>query len=49
MGELSLPDYGAVYLDTMGFIYSVERIEPYRSILEPMWRQAQRGRIVVVS
>ena len=49
MGELSLPDYGAVYLDTMGFIYSVERIEPYRSILEPMWRQAQRGRIVIAT
>lgn len=49
MGELSLPDYGEVYLDTMGFIYSVERIESYRSILEPMWRQAQRGRIAVAT
>lgn len=44
-----MPDRGEVYLDTMGFIYSVERIEPYRSMLEPMWRQAQRGRIVVAT
>ena len=29
---------GPVYLDANGFIYSVERIEPYRTLLEPMWR-----------
>jgi hypothetical protein len=48
MGTLTLPDAGPIYLDANGFIYSVERIEPYRSLLEPMWRQAQAGRCVFV-
>nr|VFJ58251.1 MAG: Predicted nucleic acid-binding protein, contains PIN domain [Candidatus Kentron sp. FM]VFJ58550.1 MAG: Predicted nucleic acid-binding protein, contains PIN domain [Candidatus Kentron sp. FM]VFK11555.1 MAG: Predicted nucleic acid-binding protein, contains PIN domain [Candidatus Kentron sp. FM] len=43
MGALNLPGYGAIYLDTNCFIYSVERIEPYCSILEPVW---QRGGII---
>nr|VFK79454.1 MAG: hypothetical protein BECKSD772D_GA0070982_105020 [Candidatus Kentron sp. SD] len=40
MGRLILPGDGPVYLDTNCFICSVERIEPYCSILEPVW---QRG------
>ena len=31
------------------FIYSVERIEPYRTLLDPVWRQAQSGQFTVVS
>jgi hypothetical protein len=27
----------------------VERIEPYRALLEPMWRQAQAGQFTIVS
>ena len=38
MGSLTLPPSGPVYLDTSGFIYSVERIPPYSDLLEPMWR-----------
>ena len=49
MGPLTLPSNRPVYLDTGGFIYSAERIEPYRSLLEPMWRQAQAGQFVIVS
>ncbi|MCY4474984.1 MAG: PIN domain-containing protein [Chloroflexi bacterium] len=49
MGTLTLPSTGPIYLDTSGFIYSVERIEPYRALLEPMWRQAQTGRFAIVS
>ena len=49
MGTLTLPSNGPVYLDTVGFIYSVERIEPYRTLLEPMWLEAQAGRFTVVS
>ena len=41
MGSLTLPSNGPVYLDASGFIYSVERIQPYSDLLEPMWRQAQ--------
>ena len=49
MGTLTLPSTGPVYLDASGFIYSVERIEPYRTLLEPMWLQAQAGQFSIVS
>ena len=48
MGELNLPSGGLVYLDASGFIYSAERIEPYRTLLEPMWYQAEDGEITIV-
>ena len=41
MGPLALPAAGLVYIDANGLIYSVERVEPYRTLLEPMWQQAQ--------
>ena len=49
MGALTLPDHGPIYLDACGFIYSVERIEPYRALLEPMWQQARTGQFVIVT
>ena len=49
MGTLTLPSSGPIYLDTSGFIYSVERIEPYCTLLDPIWRQAQAGQFVIVS
>ena len=49
MGALTLPDSGPIYLDACGFIYSLEHIEPYRTLLEPMWRQAQAGQFVIVT
>ena len=49
MGRLTLPSTGPVYLDASGFIYSVERIEPYRTLLEPMWLQAQTGQFRILS
>lgn len=49
MGSLTLPPSGPVYLDANGFIYSVERIEPYRTLLEPMWLLAQAGQFEVMS
>ena len=49
MGTLTLPSSGPIYLDASGFIYSVERIEPYSTLLAPMWRQAQAGQFVIVS
>ena len=49
MGMLTLPDSGPIYLDACGFIYSVEGIEPYRSLLAPMWRQARAGQFVVTT
>ena len=49
MGSLALPAAGLVYLDASVLIYSVERVEPYRTLLEPMWRQAQDGELAIVS
>lgn len=49
MGPLTLPTHGPVYLDANGFIYSVERVEPYRTLLEPMWQQARAGDFNVAS
>ena len=49
MGSLTLPTHGTVYLDANGFIYSVERVEPYCTLLEPMWRQARAGECDVAS
>ena len=49
MGPLTLPTHGPVYLDANGFIYSVERVEPYRTLLEPMWQQARAGEFDVAS
>ena len=49
MGALTLPDSGPIYLDSCGFIYSVERVEPYHTLLEPMWQQATAGRFVIVT
>ena len=32
-----------------GLIYSVERVEPYRTLLEPVWQGAQDGNLTIVS
>ncbi len=49
MGRLRLPSSGAIYFDTNVFIYSVERIEPFSSILKPAWEAAARGDIEIVA
>ena len=49
MGQLTLPTSGLIYVDASSLIYSVERIEPYRTLLEPLWEQAQDGNLTVVS
>ena len=49
MGPLSLPSRGRVYLDANAFIYSAERIEPFRTLLEPLWTEAHAGRFSIVS
>ena len=49
MAPLALPRDGLVYVDANGLIYSVERVEPYRTLLEPMWQEAQNGNLTIVS
>ena len=49
MGALTLPSRGSVYIDANAIIYSVERIEPYRELLAPMWQEARAGRFTRAS
>lgn len=49
MGTLTLPNSGTVYLDANGFIYSVEHIEPYSTLLKPLWLAAQQDQFEVIS
>ena len=49
MGSLALPSAGLIYLDASSLIYSVERVEPYRTQLQPMWQEAQDGKLTIVS
>ena len=48
MGSLTLPSRGSIYLDASIIIYSVERNEPYFTLLAPAWRQAAAGQFGVV-
>ena len=49
MGQLILPQSGYVYVDANTVIYSVEKIEPYCAILQPLWSAAQQGQFLVIS
>ncbi len=49
MGTLALPTSGTIYLDTNSFIYSVERIDPYRAILDILWQAVSVGQFTVVT
>lgn len=49
MGPLILPTSGSVYVDANAIIYSVERVEPYSSLLTPMWEEARAGRFTLAS
>ena len=49
MGTITLPDRGPIYLDACALIYSVERIEPYRTLIEPVWQRAKTGQFVIVT
>ena len=49
MGPLTLPTGGAVYVDANAIIYSVERVEPYHSLLAPMWEDARTARFTLAS
>ena len=48
MGPLTLPARGPIYLDSSAIIYSVERNEPYLTLLAPAWQQAEAGQFVLV-
>jgi len=49
VGTLTLPTAGSVYIDANTAIYSVEKIEPYWTCLQPLWIAAQAGHFIIVS
>lgn len=49
MGSLILPPSGSVYVDTNPVIYTVEKVEPYRSFLDPLWTAVLSGQLTIVS
>lgn len=49
MGTLTLPASGEVYVDANAVIYAIERIEPYRTLLEPLWQAAYVGSIAIIT
>ena len=49
MGALTLPAAGLVYFDASSLIYSVERIEPYHTLLKPVWERARAGELAITS
>ena len=46
MGSLNIPPSSLVYIDANTLIYSVERVEPYWKILEPLWINSAEKRPV---
>lgn len=49
MGQLTLPSSGNIYIDANVVIYSIEKIQPYRQILHPLWQAVQDGILTVVT
>ena len=49
MGTLSLPASGSVYVDANTVIYAVEKIEPYSSLLQPLWTTAHAGELNIIT
>jgi predicted nucleic acid-binding protein len=49
VGTLTVPTHGRVYLDTNTIIYAVERIEPYASVLAPLWPAVQQQAVGLVT
>ena len=49
MGQIKLPESGSVYLDANCFIYSVEGVEPYYTILKPLWRAVGNKKFTIIT
>jgi len=41
VGPLTVPPAGFAYVDANAFVYTVERIAPYRALLDPFWRDVR--------
>lgn len=49
MGALIAHNPTQVYIDANAVIYAVERIEPYHTLLAPLWQLAQVGTVTLVT
>ncbi len=49
MGQLALPASGKVYLDANCIIYTVEVVEPYKTVLQAVWEAARLGTLTIVT
>ncbi|MDB9512613.1 PIN domain-containing protein [Kamptonema animale CS-326] len=49
MGQLILPSFSTIYVDTSVLIYSLEGNLDYISLLQPLWLKFQAGEIEIVS
>lgn len=49
MGSLILPPSGPVYVDTNTVIYAVEKVEPYCSLLMPLWEAARASQLMIAT
>ena len=49
MGALTLPAAGLLYLDACCLIYRVEQVEPYHTLLGPVFAAAKTGTIGLVT
>jgi len=49
MGQLNLPDFARIYIDTVVWIYAVEQDLSYGSLLAALWAKLQAGKIEVLT
>ena len=47
MGQLNLPDFARIYIDTVVLIYVVEQAPVYGSLLAALWTKLQAGNLEV--
>lgn len=49
MGQLVIPSFSTIYVDTSVVIYTVEGDPDYYSLLQPLWAEFQAGEVEIVS
>lgn len=49
MGGLKLPARGSVYVDANVVIYAIEKIDPYASLLAPLWLRASEHSLTIMT
>ena len=47
MEQLNLPTHGRIYVDSPVIIYSVEHVEPYTTLLDPLWLHVEKDDVLL--